>query len=75
MCARNFEDKFGLLIRNAIEEDQQKPVKVFPCTYIKSINRSPFLRLKKKIWGKKKNRSAVSHFWSLDGTKLTLYTY
>lgn len=54
MCARNFEDKFGLLIRNAIEEDQQKPVKVFPCTYIKSINRSPFLRLKKKSGEKKK---------------------
>lgn len=54
MCARNFEGKLGLLIRNAIEADRQKPVKIFPCTYIKSINRSAFLRLKKKSEKKKK---------------------
>lgn len=35
--ARNFEANFGILIRNALEVDHQKPVKLFPCTYIKKI--------------------------------------
>lgn len=35
MYAINFEANFGVPIRNALEVDRQKPVKLFLCTYIK----------------------------------------
>jgi len=37
MYASNFEANFGILNRNALEADHQKPVKLFHCAYIKRI--------------------------------------